>query len=577
MINQSQVPFLVRGEISSLIEKRIEALEKGYRQNIGLVGMPGSGKTHFLSRLFQSISVHPRFIPIYIHAGGIDFDQLADRWVGAILTGLFLSQGVQPPQTFHSLLLASDPIIPKTTDKIRFLKKNLRKEKISFLFKELFAITETLGQETGKKLILMIDEFDQLESMGGADLFSVLGKEIMVQKNTLYLAASSAPAKAKEIFREKLSMLFGNFEVLDMGCFGFEETAAFLDSCVPGMVFSSAQKEFLIHLTDGKPDYLELILDQLESGLARHAVSETSFIKSQEGALSSNYLFEAIHRELTAPLGRITQLFQRKISLCQQFGKDAAVSLRILIAMSHGRCRVNAIASAVDRKIADTKKVLGRLEGKDLIQRRGSFYLLEDPLFRFWLREVFEKESHLYYPDRTTLDEELMLALKRDFEKNEASEIGTFERRIESLLLEFRNDSFELGGRKLQCPQFSEVNVRAQGVAPAVFAAKNSKVKWHCQLYYGKIMDEDVLAFQEEIKKYRKKPQQRILFMLRGIDQNAKLRAQEAGFQLWDLRLINALLSLYDLPKMILLPPKKESHGTHLGTLAQNVYSAQHA
>lgn len=576
-MTQTQVPFLVRGEISSLIEKRIGALEKGYRQNIGLVGMPGSGKTYFLARLFQSISVHPRFIPIYIHAWGIDFEQLADRWVGAILTGLFLSQGVQAPQTFHSLLLASDPIIPKTTDKIRHLKKNLRKEKTTVLFKELFAITETLAQETGKKLILMIDEFDQLEFMGGSDLFSVLGKEIMVQKNTLYLAVSSAPAKAKEIFREKLSMLFGNFEVLDMGCFGFEETAAFLDASLPGVDFSSSQKEFLIHLTDGKPDYLELILNQLENCLAKHAASETSFIKNPDGVLSSNHLFEAIHRELTFPHGRISQIFHRMTGVCRLFGKDAPAALRILIAMSHGRSRVNAIASAIDRKISDTKKVLGRLEEKDLIRRRGTFYLLEDPLFRFWLREVFEKESHLYHPDHSVLDEELMLALKRDFEKTEASEVGTFERRIESLLKEFRNDSFEIDGRKIQCPQFSEINVRTQGVAPAVFAAKNSKVKWHCQLYYGKITEDDVIAFQEDIKKYRKKPQQRILLMLRGIDQNAKLRAQEAGFLLWDLRLINSVLNLYDLPKIILLPPKKESHGPHLGTLAQSVYSSQHA
>lgn len=574
-MNPSQVSFLVRGDISSLIEKRIEALEKGYRQNIGLVGLSGSGKTYFLSSLFQTISVHPRFIPIYVQAEGMDLDHFADRWTGAILTGLFLSQGVQPPQTFHSLLLAADPIIPKTTDRIRALKKSLRREKSAALLKELFSISEIFAQETGKKLILMIDEFDQLDSLGVPDPFGILGKEIMVQKNTLYLVASSAPSKAREIFKEKLSMLFGNFEVLDMGRFGFEETAAFLRTRFPEIEFSESQKEFLIRITDGKPDYLELILDQLGNCLASHAVRETTFIKNEAGEMSSNYLLESIHRELTAPYGRLEQLFQKKITACRAFGKDAAPALRVLIAMSHGRYRLNAIASAVERKIQDTKKILARLEGKDLIQRRGAFYLLEDPLFHFWLREVFEKSRHLYRPDRGMLEEELMLALKREFEKTEACERGTYERRIESLMKEFRNDSFEIDGRKIQCPQFTEMNVRASGLQPAVFMAKNSKAKWHCQLHYGQVNEDEVTAFLEDLKKYRKKPQQKILFMLRGIEQNAKLMAQEAGVQLWDLRLLNTLLDLYDLPKIVLLPERDTPHGSNVGALAQGVYTAR--
>ena len=61
--------------------------------------------------------------------------------------------------------------------------------------------------------------------------------------------------------------------------------------------------------------------------------------------------------------------------------------------------------------------------------------------------------------------------------------------------------------------------------------------------------------------------------MLHGIEQNAKLLAQEAKIQLWSLRDFNALLDLYDLPKMIPLSGG-EQDGTALGALAQNLHTA---
>ncbi len=63
------------------------------------------------------------------------------------------------------------------------------------------------------------------------------------------------------------------------------------------------------------------------------------------------------------------------------------------------------------------------------------------------------------------------------------------------------------------------------------------------------------------------------MIILAGIDQNAKLIAQEAKIQLWGLRSFNMLLDLYDQPKMILLP-KKEENETSLGAVAQGVHTA---
>jgi hypothetical protein len=568
-----RIPFLIREQISVLIQRRIEALENGYRQNIGLIGHSGTGKTNFLSAIFRSISAQPKFIPVYIHAGCIDLENLIDRWIGSVLTGLFLSQGVAAPPQFHSLLLAADPIVPKTTEKIRAIKKMMRREKHSGVIKELFSLTDVMAQETDKKIIFMLDEFDRLEQFIPSDPFAALGREIMVQKNTLYVMASSSPTKAREIFCEKLSMLFGNFEVLDLGALGFAETLHYMESRLPGRILTSTQAQFIIRMTNGIPAYLELIADRIQSCLVWSETEEISLLKDTGKQIPDSTVMESFYQELADAKGRISHLFEKRIDGCRHYAKDYSSYIRVLMAVGRGKHRIPAIASAADRRIPETKKTLARLLEEDLISRRGSFYSMDDPLFRFWLAEIFDKRNHLYTPDQSYLEEELMHALKREFRNAVMEEQSNAGARVEALFKEFRNDVCEIDQKKIQCPQFTEISLRVLDANGYTLAARNSKIRWHCVIAAEKIREEDVLLFLEDLKKYRKKPQRKIIIMLRGIEQNAKLMSQAAEIQLWDLRTLNALLDLYELPKIIILP-QKELHGQAMGALAQSVHSA---
>lgn len=568
-----QIPPLVRGSIRITIEKRIEALEKGYRQNIGLIGPEGLGKTHVLASVFQVLSGRPGFLPVYVQADALDFEHFADRWIGALLSGIFLSQGIQPPVTFQSLLLAADPLIPKTTDKIRHLKKAMRREKNAATVKELFALVNSLAQETGKSVIVMIDEFQCLEALPAPDPFVLLGREIMIEKNTLYLVSSSSPHKAREIFRDKLSMLFGNFEVLELAPFSFSESGEFLEKRLPHLHFSGAQKRLLIRLTDGKPLYLDLLAEQLEACLASHAASQTSLLKDQGNQVPTFCLLEAFYRELYPGKGRISLLFERRMNRCRNFSKDASAYLRTLLAMGGGRHRPVAIASFIEKKALETKKILQRLVQEDLIFKKGSFFVLGDPLFQFWLKEVYERRNHRYMPEDTAAAEGLLGSLNREFEKTEQQAELDLAAHIEMLFKEFRQDSFEIDGKKIDCPQFSEISFRPNAGSVLQLLAKNSKTRWFCQIAYEMVKEEDMAVFLEEIKKHRKGFNKKILIALNGVEQNAKLMAQEAGAQLWNLRTINTLLDLYDLPKMIPLSDKEEDEPS-LGALAQSVHSA---
>ena len=569
------MPLCGRDLIRARIEKWIEAFDKGYRQNMGLLGHSGLGKTRVLLEIYQDLTArNASMIPVYVDARTLDFEHFIDRWLGALLCGAFVSRKRVPPSDFQSLLAGAGLLIPKTVEKIRHFKKIIRREKPSVILKELFSFPESLHRETGCKVIMMIDEFEALSALPVCDPFAVLGREIMIEKNVLYLAASSKPLKAREIFRDKLSLLFGNFEIMEFGHLGFEEAARFFESRLLGKKLSPAQRRFLIRMTDGHPLYLELLADRLESFFIQQkqrrdgteAASASSFVPQE-------LIFEIFLRELLDVKGRIALLFEKRLQTGMGFFKDASAGVRSLLAISQGRRRVLTIAAFIGRKVEETKKILQRFVHEDLVSKRGVFYLIEDPLLRFWLTEVYQKRNQIYRPGTQALSESIVSALKRDFESTEREEKMDITARVEALFKEFRNDVLELGEKKIKCPQFSEIAFRPTNGRVFPVFAKSPKARWLCQIAQQTVHEEDVVSFLEELKRTRKNVQRKVMIILRGIDQNAKLMAQQAHIHLWGLRSFNALLELYNLPKMILLSEREED-GPALGALAQSLYSA---
>lgn len=558
----------VRNNLRTRLEKRVEAFEKGYRQNIGLAGPAGMGKTYILNHFFERLSRQGRLLPVYIHAAALDFDHFVENWIGGMLTGLFLSLDMKPPAAFQSLMATAEPIIPRTHEKIRHLKKQMHREKSSAIVKELFALTAYLSEEVHKKVVLMVDEFQELENLPASDPFALFGKEIMVQTNTLYFVTSSQPSRAKEIFKDHLSLLFGNFEIMDMDPFSFDEASRFLETRLPGYYFTENQKRFLIRMTDGRPSHLEILLDRLESYSA--AYNPDVF----EG-FPDELIIRLFQDELFNEKGRIALGFKKQIQVCSQIAKDAAPYIRVLFAIADGRRKASAIATSIEKATTETNKILQRLTQEGLVTRKGSFFIIEDPLFRFWLREIYPKRLHTYSPDFTEALAAVGEVLKREWDACQTEEKKDLPARIESLFKEFHNDVIEMDQKKVSCPQFSEISFRPTNGRVFPLYAKSPKTRWACQIAPQPVHEEDVFLFLEEMKKQRKKIQQKLLITLAGIDQNAKLIAQQARVQIWDLKNLNTLLDLYNQPKMIVLPEEqREFHEQTMGAVAQNVHTA---
>ncbi|MBI3317482.1 MAG: hypothetical protein HYZ85_05730 [Candidatus Omnitrophica bacterium] len=547
-------------DVSMRIQKRIEAHEKGYRQNVGIIGREGSGKTRFLIRLQQSLFVNPRFISVGFDCRIWDLDHLIERWMGALLSGLFQSQSIQPPSHFQSLLSASVPIIPKTVERMKSLKKMVRREKPSAVIRELFSLTGVLAEETSKKIILILEEFQELEKLPCPDPFALLGKQIMVEKNTLYLVSSSKPEKAREIFRDKLSLLFGNFEIMETGPLEFEEAYALIHKDFGDLALSARDQHFLISMTDGWPVSMDLILSTLRS------------IRMPSG---NTPLLQAFEYELFDGEGRIFGIFQHKLNLLSALFKEDSMMMKTLLAIAFGKKKAQIIGVFIGKTARETKKILQRLLAENVIVKRGSFYGIEDPLFRFWLREVWVKKQHVYSLDHGALQESLCAALRHAYLRNVQENENDLSQKVETLLREFRNDAVEMNQKRVSCPHFMEIASRPTNGRIFPIHARNQAVRWICQVAQDPVREEHVSLFLDELKRFRKRVQRKVLIALKGVDQNARLMAQEARIQIWGLRDFNALLDLYNLPKIIpMIEEKNTADEPPLGALAPSLHSA---
>jgi len=203
------------------------------------------------------------------------------------------------------------------------------------------------------------------------------------------------------------------------------------------------------------------------------------------------------------------------------------------------------------KKVPETKKMLQRLVAEGVVEKRGSFFWLPDPLFRFWLKNVFQPKDRDLSPLGERARAYFRNRLVAEVRKIEEEDRMDLTMRIESLFREFRNDVVEVSQKKIKCPTFIEIAVRPTNGRHFPIVSRTSQGRWLCQVFREPVTEGDVASFAEEVKQFRRQFQRRIMVATGGIELNAKLMAQEAKIQVWDLENLNGLFDLYGKLRLI--------------------------
>jgi hypothetical protein len=530
--------FYGRKDVLAVLDKRLDAFRNGFRQNIGITGHAHVGKTMLVAEIARRAHCDDMLVVPFSCHEAESFENFSQRWLSEIIFSFYRSLKKPLPDDFRALFRDLRPMLPKTLRQMKLVKKLTLQLRYGQAFQELLGLSGTLCKESGKKILFILDDFERLSELPLNDPFAQLGNEMMMQKETMFVVTSGRIQLSRSIFTERLSLLFGNFEVIQLRTFGFEEVVEMIDKTLTApAALSGCMRRFLIRLTDGNPYYLRVLLARIKLEIQANGPSVDERVN------------RAIVSELYQRGGRLNQLMRTKIFGAAQ-GRSWTTTADLMYAISIGHKKLLKISRFLHIKSNEAKKGLERLAALEMVEKHGALHLVRDPLLRFWLAKVYSRGRFMSEraPQANAYSfAEDVRANMRSFEDADQRELS---KRIEELFRKFRNDVVHFDEQRLRCPSFTEVAARPTNGRVFPVFAKNAQTRWLCQILEAPVTEDDIQTFHQDLKRLRSPVHKRLVVGLRGIDLNAKLLAKETKIQYLDLRYLNFLMDVFDQPKV---------------------------
>lgn len=531
--------FFGRADILELLNKRVSALREGYRQNVALTGQSLAGKSSIIHHFLYTIK-EEGVIPVYVEVVKEPFRAFANKFIATLLYNALTKLGQEADIYLADLLEKGRGAIPKTCTAIKHLTALIEREQFEEAYGVLLGLTSVLKEETRLPCVVILDEFDNLEYLGVKNPFLSFGKVIMVQKDTMYIVSSSRGQAIKKILSEKLSLLFGNFEIVKISDFSFKTAGEFIDTRLSGYDIDDAMRTYLTAFSNGNAFYLDKMLMRAkaiaEERLSNHIDIEVVLDTILDLVYNSNGV---IHQYL---LNFILDLVDAKY-------KETYLS--ILVAIANGQNKQPDISRHLRTKQGEMAKHLARLSELGFLSKHGTFYRIDDIMLEFWLKFVYQRRRSLLVDgaiDKKVIFKEDMrsyiMSFLQDLDRDAVSKIS-------DLFNRFSNELVSIDSKAIRLPHFTKVEARSFPSGRAFIAASLRGRFWIVQIYEDYLSENEIVDYIRNVKQLGYKVSNKVIAPLHGIDENAKLLAKELKITIWDISTINMLLALYGKNRII--------------------------
>ncbi len=535
--------FFGRKEHLDLLKRRVIDLKEGYRQNVALLGNRYVGKSMLLQYFLSELDDDDKIV-IYLDLENKDFHYFFSKFTTSLLYNFSKSKHLPIYDDLNLFLESTKSIIPHTIEVIRKIQADYQKGKFEDTYLGLLTLPEVFTHETGQYCLLILDEFQNLDVFDFPNVFQDLGKKIMTQKKCFYIVTSSYPETAKKILSEKLSLLFGNFEVINLEPFDIQEGQKCITNNLADNKIGLQLCSFLADFTGGHPLYLNLICQELISLCAIHNQNE----------IYKPVLSQAVENTIFGRWGVISRHFELIVNeLCS--GKGNRLMSSVLMSLSNGKHKVDDLVNDIGVKKGQIAQKINRLLELGIVVKNGNFHYLQDKLFRYWIKFVYQKRMKdlELTPDkqRKQFKEEFHLSV----ENFKMSSRKDFASRITELLYCFDNEAFHLNGRKYKLPVFREIvpiKLKSdKGMYFDMLKASTRDDTWFVVVKKDHLGENDVNEILAASKEIVKKPGRYVIISLAALDQNTRLKALQERFWIWNEGELNDLLTLFDKPYIV--------------------------
>jgi hypothetical protein len=534
--------FFGREEVLATLQKRVTALKGGYRQNLALTGPMLAGKSSVLRHFLANIK-DPDIIPLYIEMGDEDFKTFCTRFMASLLYRYLKSVGDKAEGEFKDLRKTCRPLMPETMKLVDSVSKALAQKKNNDAYEQLFSLTSTFKAETGKNCIVILDEFHNLSNFSLKKPFTTFGRFIMIQKNTMYIVSSSQKTLLKEILSKKLSLLFGNFEVMEVYGFDSQTARSFVSDKIEGVGPCDTIKDYLIQLSQGSPFYLETFANKF-----------SELVKKDEMRRDpKEYLLDAKAELLYDSNGILNQYFTNNVNFFLE-KKSRKKFIPLLLSLAKGSSTTKAIQADLGKADRDLGTRLQKLIDMDLAYSSGIFYKIADKLFEYWLRNVYTLKTRSMIDDMDIKYIEFKRLAEEDYRAYLDFSAKSIVEVISDLFGSFSNEKVRINMKDRKMPGFDDVKPRPlyENVFQVMGRAENKE--WVCHVKTGDIADEQDINHLWELKAEAegRAIARKIFIPLKGIEHNAFLLAKEQNIWIWDLKQLNSILRLFGKFELVL-------------------------
>ncbi|MFQ5952055.1 MAG: hypothetical protein ACE5JK_01440 [Candidatus Omnitrophota bacterium] len=455
------------------------------------------------------------------------------------------SEGLDAEGDFELLKRSCRNLIPNTVRHIDKVNSLLKKKKNEEAYEKLLELTFVFKGETGKNCIVILDEFHNLANFHLKKPFQTLGRFIMIQKNTMYIVSSSQKTLLKDILANKLSLLFGNFEIVEVNGFDSHTARLFVSEKIKEAASSENLKNYMIQLSQGSPFYLEVLAERF-----------ADLVKAKDGKRNEKEcLLDTFAELLYDSNGILNQYFTNSVNFFLE-KKSRKKFLPVLISMAMGNSTVKAIQENLGRKSKDLGDLLQSLQEMDLVYKSGVFYKISDKFFEYWLRNVYALKTKSVIDDLDIKYLEFKNAVEKDYlEYCKFSTLSTTEV-VSDLFSSFQNEKIRLRLSERKMPRFDAVKSRYVSENISEVSGKIKDKSWVCHIRYsgGKADEQDIYALSD-LKGSAKKGEKitrKIFIPLKGIEHNAFLLAKEKNIWVWGVQQLNEILRLFGKYELVL-------------------------
>jgi len=531
-----------RAQEKKILRERIKSFGSGFRQNIAVIGKNYIGKTTLIKNILSDISQN-NIIVIYAECREEPFDFFSHRFIGSLLYQYLNLKGTAPQKDdLKALIKNCRKGLPKTTDAIEKIEDFIRKKDYDSAYDTLLDLSKFAHADSGINCAVIIEEFDKLAGYKLNQPFSALGKKIMSQRNTFYIVTSSSVQQARLILAEKLQLLFGNFEIIQLEEFDFASSRDFLLSRLEGFSISELYGRFIINFTNGHPFYLDVIANKIKELL----------VNQRKARVTTSILEQALDEVLFDSNGELYQHFINVINAnCRN--KNGIDILSVLTLISDGNCRANQIVESLNSSVKSVSGAIEGLKAAGLVEKTGVFNKIDDPVLRFWLKNVYHKSRTDFTADSSLRKKIFMLNIKKSSSDFMRSSKEDLYEKIVDLFKAFGDDIIEIEHKRYVLPKFGDVATRVIGENGPYIVCHSKGKNWICQIRERKVGEKHILDFLKDSKAGKYKFHRKVLIVIDGMEDNAKLLAKGSGVWTWNLRTLNMLLDLYGKYKVIKL------------------------